>query len=170
MSDQDLHDSRLATPLDFSSEVFAANNKSIFDEVIALRVRGISIHVAYRMVLGEEYNDNLAQARIYAMEMNPYYKKEFKYQLDATPFTEMWNPKIAVHELLSLVRDKWAKESARLSAMKELNVIANITIIDESGKTKAGRKLADFYAEEGGTTEVTVAEEDTPSDTPRVTH
>jgi hypothetical protein len=122
------------------------------------------------MVLGDEYNDNMAQARIYSIEMNPYYKREFKAVLEATPVGEMWNPKVAVHELLSMVRDRFAKESARMSAIKELNVIANITIVDESGKTKAGRNLADFYANEGGKTEVTVEEADLPGHEPTVVH
>lgn len=170
MSSYEEHEGRLATPTDFASEVFAFNNRQIFDEVIALRIQGASALVAYRMVLGEDYNDNLVTARVYAMEMNPYYKRQFKAQLEATPFTELWNPKVAVHELLSLVRDRWAKESARLSAMKELNVIANITIIDESGKTRAGRKLADFYAEEGSTTETKVEGPESVDESPRITH
>lgn len=170
MSNEDLHDSRIATPSDFASEQFASHNRQIFDEFIELRVRGISNFVAYRMVLGDEYNDNMAQARIYSIEMNPYFKREFNRVLAATPVSEMWNPKVAVHELLSLVRDRFAKESARMSAIKELNVIANITIVDESGKTKAGRNLADFYASEGGKTEVTVEEADLPGQEPAVVH
>lgn len=170
MSSNDDHDPHLATPSDFVSETFAFNNRQIFDEVIALRVQGASMHVAYRMVLGEEYNDNMATARVYAMEQNPYFKREFKFKLESTPFTELWNPKTAVHELLSLVRDKWAKESARLSAMKELNVIANITIIDESGKTRAGRKLSDFYAEEGNELAPTPDEPENSTDAPPTQH
>lgn len=170
MSNDDLHDSRIATPSDFASETFAAHNKQIFDEIIELRVRGISQFVAYRMVLGDEYNDNMAQARIYSIEMNPYYKREFNRVLEATPVHEMWNPKVAVHELLSLVRDRFAKESARMSAIKELNVIANITIVDESGKTKAGRNLADFYATEGAKVEVEVDQADLPGQESTVVH
>lgn len=170
MSNQEDHADRIATPTDFASEQFAFHNRQIFDEFIALRVHGVSPYVAYRMVLGEDYADNYAQARIYAIEMNPYYKREFHAQLEATPVSELWNPKVAVHELLSLVRDRFAKESARMSAIKELNVIANITIVDETGKTKAGRNLADFYATEGAKTEVKVEESELPGQTAHTTH
>jgi len=140
----------LATPRDFVDENFALNNQPIFNQYIAMRVQGYAGGRVFRILFGEKYvGDNLMQARIYALENNPYYRREFPKALDKIKIDELWNPKVAVHELISLVRDNFAKDSARLSAMKELNVITKITIIDESGNTKPGRSLDDFYAQEG---------------------
>lgn len=166
----DEYDSSIATPRDFASERFAQENKAIFDEYIELRIRGVNSAVAYRMILGDEYADNHAQSRIYALEMNPYFRKEFPLRLGLTPIADLWNPKVAVHELLSVVRDRFAKESARISAMKELNVITNITIVDDSGKSKPGRSLADFYATEGKKSTVEVEEGDLPVITHQAIH
>ncbi|WP_217478297.1 hypothetical protein, partial [Staphylococcus aureus] len=70
---------------------------------------------------------------------------------------DLWNPKTALHELLQMVRDPTVKDSSRLSAIKELNVLAEITFVDESGKTRVGRGLADFYASEAEAQTATVA-------------
>ena len=84
-------------------------------------------------------------ARIYGLKRNPYYKKEFPKQLDSVPLAEMWNPRIAIHQLVKLVRNEMAKDTARLAAIKELNVMTGITVMDEAGNTKMGRSLDDFY-------------------------
>jgi hypothetical protein len=170
MSHDDDHQRRLASPSDFASELFAANNKQIFDQFIHLRISGTSAYVAYRMIMGEEYNDNFMQARIWSLEMNSYYQTEFKRQLALAKLSDMWNPKTSAFELLQIVRDPFAKHSARMSAIKELNVIADITIVDESGRTKAGRKLADFYAEEGEKPAAVVEESELPPSDPHTTH
>lgn len=139
----------VATPEDFASELFAMSNQLLFDEYIAMRVHGLSAFVAFRTLFGDLATDNWATARIYALEHNPYYRRNFKASLEATPVDQLWNPKMAIHELLQMVRDKFAKETARMNAIKELNVLCEITIVDENGKTKAGRGLDDFYAKEG---------------------
>lgn len=155
-----MSDAHLMEPYEFANEHFALNNKAIFDEYIEQRIHGVSSHVAFRIAFGEEFiQDNATTARIYAVEKNPYYKANFKSRLHSTKVGDLWNPKVAVNHLLSVAVDKFEKGSTRLAAMKELNILANIVIIDENGKTKAGRSLADFYATEGGdATVVPVAE------------
>lgn len=139
----------LATPRDFADERFALNNRQVLDQYMDMRVQGHPGYKVFRIIFGEKYvGDNLMQARVYALENNPYYRREFPKKLEAIRIDQLWNPKVAVHELVSLVRDPYAKESARMSAMKELNVITKIVIIDESGNSKPGRSLDDFYKEE----------------------
>lgn len=150
-----MSDEYLMEPYEFANETFALNNKAIFDEYIEQRVHGVSSHVAFRIAFGEEFvKDNNTTARIYSVEKNPYYKTHFKSRLQGTKVDDLWNPKIAVNHLLSVAVDKFEKGSTRLAAMKELNILANIVIIDENGKTKAGRTLADFYAQEGADADV----------------
>jgi hypothetical protein len=61
---------------------------------------------------------------------------------------KLWNPGMSAHSLVSLVKSDETKDNVRLSAIKELNVIFGITVVDENGRTRAIRKLDDFYREE----------------------
>jgi len=168
MFDDEQH---VATPSDFASEMFALNNIELFDEYIKRRIEGESSYVAFRIAFGEEFvGDNFVQARIYGIERNPYFVNHFKKRLEATKLSDMWNPKVAVHNLLMMARDVLAKESARLGAMKELNLITRLVVIDESGKSKAGRSLADFYADEGELAPDPEPEPEIKDITPRITH
>lgn len=160
----------LMQPYEFANETFALNNLAIFDEYIELRIKGASSAVAFRISFGEEFvQDNNVTARIYAVEKNPYFKANFETKLQSTPIDKLWNPKLSVNMLLSIAVDKFAKDTARLSAIKELNILTNIVIIDENGKTKAGRGLADFYATEGELVEVASPVEVSDSDLPEST-
>jgi hypothetical protein len=58
----------------------------------------------------------------------------------------IWSPELSARNLAAIASDTTSKTSDRLNAIKELNVIYNITVIDENGKTKAGgMTLKDFY-------------------------
>lgn len=138
----------IARPSDFANELFVHNNIALFERYAQYRVKGHTPASALRMTFGEDYFDSGATARIYALEGNSAYQKIFQRLLNATKISDMWNPKQAVHELICLARDKFEKGSVRLGAIKELNVLCEITVVDETGKTKAGRNLADFYAAE----------------------
>lgn len=141
-----MEDEYITTPDDFENEHFALNNKGMFDEFIALTVRGVDEYQAMRLVFGDNVmGDQQGVARIYGLKRNPYYKREFPKQLDSVPLGEMWNPRIAIHQLVKLVRNEMAKDTARLAAIKELNVMTGITVMDEAGNTKMGRSLDDFY-------------------------
>ena len=137
-------------PYEFGTDEFVKQNRECFDEYISLKIRGQTPNAAFRMAFGHEFAyDNETSIRIYAVERSLYFRENFDKRLQAATIGELWNPKIAVHALLSIVRDYTAKDSARLRAMQELNILTNIVIVDENGKTKAGRNLADFYAEHG---------------------
>lgn len=159
----------IATPRDFANPVFAERNSDLFDEFILLRIKGYSPTYSLRVVFGEEYIDNQMMARIFSMERNPYYKRKMASLMEKTDYKAIWGPKMAVHELASLVRDMSTKDSVRFAAIKELNVLYEITVVDEKGNTKAGRSLADFYRENGmtlpGSDDVaaTPADEDKPT-------
>lgn len=133
-------------PITFKDPDFAELNHEAFDAYIEYRVKGHHASVAYRRVFDEHSQAHLITEYI---EHNPYYKAKFAQRLKDLKASDLWDEKIAVHELLSTARNPFFKDSTRLQAMKELNILTNITIVDENGKTKAGRKLMDFYAEEG---------------------
>ena len=129
----------------FGDEDFAVENKKYFDAYVEYRVRGYHPHVAFRRVFGEDYMDSNSPMRIEMAEHNPYFRSNFKRRLSEVKIEELWETKTSVHELLSMVRNPFAKDTTRLGAMKELNVLVGITVVDESGRTRAGRSLADFY-------------------------
>lgn len=135
----------VATPSMFGDRDFAELNQEQFDAYVEYKVQGHHAHVAFRRVFGEMYMDSVSHVRIELTEHNPYVRERFAKRIREVKVSEVWNDKIAVNELLSMARNPFAKDSTRLNAMRELNVLIGITVIDENGKTKAGRNLNDFY-------------------------
>jgi len=137
-------------PFLFATEEFAIVHRDLFDQYIEYRIHGYHTSTAFKRVFGAENYDGNAHIRIENMEHNPYYKSRFAQRLNEVKTTELWNTKISLNELLSSARNPFAKDSVRLNAIKELNIMCGITVVDESGKTKAGRSLEDFYRMEAG--------------------
>lgn len=127
---------------------FALMNVELFDKYVKLRVHGIHSMTAFRNVFPIDWMDNSnGPSRVNNVEFNPYVISKLRDALAVINPAELWNPKISVHEMLSLARDPYAKDSSRLGAMKELNILLDITVVDENGKTKKGRSLDDFYTD-----------------------
>jgi hypothetical protein len=135
----------LATPKMFGDVKFAELNADLFNAYAEYRVKGYHSHVAFRRVFGEDYMDPVSHVRIEMIEHNEYHKARFNKRLKEIKTEELWDAKVALNELLSMARNPFAKDSTRLNAMRELNILVGIVIVDENGKTKAGRSLADFY-------------------------
>lgn len=134
----------------FSDESWLAENFDSFREYIEYRVHGYFASVAFRRVYGEENSgDTYTHHRIENLEATRLYRDLFARRLSEVKISELWNTKVSVHELLSLTRNPFAKDTTRLQAAKELNVLVGITVVDENGKTKAGASLEDFYKTEG---------------------
>lgn len=128
---------------------FALANVEVFNQYIELRVNGIHSHEAFRRTFPYSwYESSNGFGRANAVEFNPYTISRLRDILATIDPASLWNPRLAVHEMLCLARDPYAKETARLGAMKELNVLLNITVVDEKGKTRAGRSLDDFYRDQ----------------------
>lgn len=87
-------------------------------------------------------------------ELHPYVRLEIAKKINNIEIGKMWNNKVSIWHLVQLVNDdRWTKCTTRLGAIKELNVLADVTFIDEKGRTRA-RKLGDFYAEQASGGEV----------------
>ena len=133
----------------FAEPEFIAVNKSFFDRYIKLRVQGHSPHASFMRTFGPDHmpeNGREQHARLEAIENTEYFSVNFDAALESTPVAKMWNPKRSLNELLCVVRGPMVKDRVKLGAIKELNIMVGIVIIDENGKTKAGRSLEDFYA------------------------
>lgn len=140
----------IATPDDFEDVKFAKNNIEAFRAYVELKIQGYASGHCLRSVFGLEYlADGLHHERIYALERNPEYKRLFNHELKNVKPSTLWSPQVSINELLQLIRSPFVKDAARLAAIKELNVMYNIVVVDEKGNTKAGRSLDDFYTREG---------------------
>lgn len=126
----------------FADRELAEDNPVQFDRYVEARLKGTHQNLAFRQAFGDL--DDI-QKRAMFCEFNPWVSEQFELRLAAMKPEQLWSPNRAVHSVLSMARDPFAKCSTQLAAMKELNVMCNITIIDENGKTRAGRTLADFY-------------------------
>jgi hypothetical protein len=80
----------------------------------------------------------LAETDAYVIERKAELAKQFKVE-------EHWNPVAAVLGLLRMANDRYEKGINRLNAMRELNVICGITIVDGDGRVRSGSSLTDFY-------------------------
>lgn len=137
----------LATPQEMASIDFARDNFVVFNRYIELRLHGVYSVTAFRRSFPPQYaGDHSLMLRMAdAVEFNPYVISKLRDRISEVPATDLWNAKIAIHEFVSLARDPTAKDTARLGAMKELNILCQITVIDENGKTRLGSSLDDFY-------------------------
>lgn len=134
-------------PYMFEDARFAELNQELFDRYIELRIRGHHPQIILGKVFGPENDGNGSHLRVRHLERNPYYMRNFEARLASVKTSELWNPNIALFETLSMYRDPSNKCGTRAAMLKELNIMVGIVIVDENGKTKAGRSLADFYSE-----------------------
>lgn len=130
----------------FRDERFAEGNVDIFTDYVNARVAGHMPSVAFRRAFGIGYRSEDVYKFSEQVEHNPWFTDHFASALAAMPMDKLWNNKLAINALRQLTLDAFVKCSTRLAAMKELNVLANITFVDESGRTRANKSLNDFYS------------------------
>ena len=140
----------LLSPAELRMRACADANRELFNRYIEFRIRGRNPIVCLRMVFGDAYvGDGQGFARVYGLESNSYFIDKFRARLKEIDFSELWNPKDAIHLLMTIAYDDTAKDQARLNAIAHLNVLSGITIVDSAGSTKAVRGLNDFYNDIG---------------------
>lgn len=136
------------SPRDFANYEFAIECYDCFDRYIELRIFGvhreIAIIDAFEMISCGASIANAHQLAI-AAETNQYFKHNFKQRLAATRTSEFWDTNKSVNHLLCMLEDENVRDTVRFAAIRELNVMFGITIIDEHGNTRRGMSLDDFY-------------------------
>lgn len=138
-------------PIQFGKPEFAEMNRELYAEYIKYRLHGYHPQVAFRRTFGDEHLQQNGHLKVEYCEHNPYVRQKLAALLKNIKIAELWDEKIAVHELISLARNVFAKDNTRLGAIKELNVLCGITITDERGNTKRGMSLDEFYKAHGTT-------------------
>lgn len=132
-----------------ATDTWCNHNSQLIKAYVELRIRGWSGIKSMRRIFGEEYYDSNISARVNSLEGSEFYRSEFNDQLASTPISTLWDEKLSINKLLGIVNDDLEKGSTRLNAIRELNVLVGITIIDENGKTRKGNKVGDFYKDIG---------------------
>lgn len=142
---QDILTTNILGPQYFRNEQFALDNIEIVSEYADYRVAGYSAERSFLRVFGTDYADLYLERRIEALEHNIVYRKLFAQKFGASQPSQMWDAKMAVYELLALANNGMTKCSTKLAAIKELNVLLGVTVVDEKGITRVGKSLDDFY-------------------------
>jgi hypothetical protein len=142
---------RILSAAYFRDEQFAHDNIELISEYADYRVLGWSPYKAFPRVFGTNYQDLWMSNRVEALEHNPVYRKVFAQKFGLLKAEDMWNPRLSVYELLQIINDPFAKEPTKLAAIKELNAMYAITVIDDKGNTRPGNSFSEFYdASKGG--------------------
>ncbi len=130
---------------EFSKVEYALRNRASFDLYIEHKLRGETSLTALMAAFGYEYATDMVVAhRIYLLEANPYFVENFDRRLGELALSKLWSPARSAYNLIQLARNA-DKENVKLAAIKELNVIFGITTVDDAGRTRATRRLDDFY-------------------------
>ena len=61
---------------------------------------------------------NETAAYCFAIEANPYYKKQYDKKVEALELKKAWNPKVSMVALKQLIRDDFVKDNVRMAAIK----------------------------------------------------
>jgi hypothetical protein len=132
---------------EFGDDKFLKVNAMFIERYVTLRARTIPSLAAFRRIFGAVNCDQGVYTRIQNLEASDLYNDLFEAKLKSMPLDELLSPRKALHAYLDIAANPMAKDSAKIAALKEACVIANITVIDEKGQTRAGRDLSDFYAD-----------------------
>lgn len=131
-------------PSTFAEESFAKLNVECFDAYIEYRLKGVHSHIAFTRLFGADSDSNI---KAEMMEHNPYFQREFSARLSALTTEKMWDEKRAVHAFMEMMKNPFFKDSTRLQALKELNVLMGITEVDDAGRTRKVPTMEDMYGE-----------------------
>ena len=155
-------------PSEFGRHEFAVEHQPLFDRYIEFRLHGVAYAIAFRKSFPAHYCVDYQRMRQYAdaVEYNLYTIKRLRERISEIDPSTLWNAKIAMHEMLSIIRDPDAQSNTRLRAIEGVNILSGITFIDDKGKTRKGASLADFYRDLHNQAD---AAPDAPADTPSPT-
>jgi hypothetical protein len=132
-------------PRMFAEERMALANLPQYESYVKNRIDGFTPYTAFRRAFGPGYRAEDVSMYAEQIEQNPWFQNTFQQRLAEMPMDKLWNQKKSINSLLQMVHNPFVKCSTQLAAIKELNVLANITFVDENGKTRAVKNLNAFY-------------------------
>jgi hypothetical protein len=123
-------------PWEFADPDFHRNNAPFIDAYVKMRARNVPARQALTRVFGAQHGDSLVHARIINLEGTDAYCSALERAIHGpNGFTGEWTAKQAVWQLRELANDPNASVAARNGAIRELNLLTKITVM-EDGQTK----------------------------------
>lgn len=120
----------------------------LFDNVdfyLMARIHGVATtNQAFLAAFGPENACELLPRAVSLLEANPYVQARYRAILKKADPKLMWSLGDSIMTLKDVATDRNEKGASKIAAVKELNVLLDITYTDEKGNTQ--KKLADFYA------------------------
>jgi len=98
-----------------------------FEAYISWRVLGYPAIIAARKSFSGIRNQMAESDIARCVERNPFVINGIIDKVNNMELSDVWNHKLAAFECLKIIRDPYSKETARVSAIKELNAIMNVT-------------------------------------------
>jgi hypothetical protein len=126
----------------FATEDFAITNREAFDAFVDYLVDGVHQQIAFVRLFGE---DQQSHVKCELMLHNPYVQREVKRKKTEAKPEEQWTIMDSIVHWKSFVKNPYFKDSTRVAALKELQVIMGITEIDDQGRTRKVPTLNDLY-------------------------
>jgi hypothetical protein len=131
----------------FREDDFIRMYRPLVSRYLDMRVLGMERESAFLQCFGTDYYDQHLIRRIEALEGNEAFQNELGKRLDAKTPEQMFDLKKAIWNWMSIINSNSARDSSKVAAIKELQVLYGLTVIDANGNTRAGKTLADFYKE-----------------------
>jgi len=125
---------------------------ALVHEYVRLRVMNVPGPVALGRAFGHlQVLDGRAGQRVAILEASRTFGMLFERAIygDGLHDGTGWTERLAAWSLREIAADTGERGPARVSAMKELNIMHAITLVDDAGNTRSGRSLEEFYRLEG---------------------
>lgn len=136
-------------PQNFADQTWLSDLTENVDTFVTLYAQGVprdtAVIAAFEMIKYGRFLGNadlLAQALLSVASV----RSKINAKIKAAKPDELWHARLSAHKLLQIVMDDRNRETARLNAIAQLNVLLGITEMTETGQQKlVDKSLADFY-------------------------
>ncbi|WP_053525706.1 hypothetical protein [Burkholderia cenocepacia] len=140
------HDPRKFADDDWLFPELTSNVDAFVDMYVKGIPRDVAVIRAFEMIKHGRHLGN-ADALAAALLSVPSVAAKIAARIRESKPDELWHARLSAHKLLQIVMDDRHRESSRLNAIAQLNVLLGITEIADTGQQKlVDRSLADFYA------------------------
>ena len=119
-------------------------NAAMLDKYVKLRLLG---HPPFMAAAGAEVPIDIADEYSRLAEVNDDFLSAFTSGMEQLEDACGWSRKVAMLRLQETVNNPYAKHADKTNAIKELNVLAGVTAIDDKGRTVIPT-LKDFFSGE----------------------
>ena len=136
-------------PSVFESEDMRDLHEEQYNRFVDMRIRGIDRDTAFSRVFpryARPRDGVRAQERAMYLESTEWFQSTFDERLKKAKLSDLWNANVSMNRLLEVIKSPNEKGSTKVAAMREANILAEITFVDENGQTRAGSVSTELAA------------------------